>query len=855
MADELGAATLELNVDLGPLREGLREARRLVENAGLQAGVGGGGRSGGRVQGGARESVNALERAQNSRFRLSQRINELEQRGVDVDRLRVQLGRATTAIAERQFGRFNRLANTLSRNVTLAASRLRVEQGITQEITRQARVGGARESLRGRVGLSGSPADLAFLARQGGPASPIRGLPSIPGSPAALQAEQRLATARRATTSATRNAVAAERQRRTAAIRGQVSNALTSSIIGGAFPLLFGQGAGASLGGLSGGLLGSALGPGGGFAGSLFGTVIGQTADQFNQLAVALQNPLNALPQLIESANLSGPGVEKLAETLAGLGRTAEAEAVILDDLSRTIDPVVLASASAAQDQYTRNVADLQERLGAFLVGPANSFVNWLIEVSERVLNLPEQGVQPSTRGALVGRGLGAATGIAGVGLAGLGVATSFINPFVGVPLTLGGIGLSALGSSQIAGAENQEEQVANAKALEAIFSSINDIQAKRIGIQRQLIDLSSNEKGNADEIRELTRDAALAEIEVQKQRARARAQAQPGILSLDQVRAFRQELEALDLQAEQIQKTFEQATRAAAPSNVIAEAIDRQVEGAEAGFRGLILSAAIAAGAVADSFSNTQSSLNLLEQGRTTLDVNSEAFIDASVDIAVVQDQLDQLDGRKAQVEVEVLSTGLETGLLENSFQNFQRLAQELRTVAENARIGTPEFDRAVTRYQQANDQLRIVSGIIDGTFKNAADAIRQAGQRVRETLEGGFQFLNNAERRRLAEQAFREIDFNRIDFRRAGISGDPRVNQTVRIQDPERVIQAAQFQRRLDQATSEYSRTVNAANAIQERLVSSNQSLNSTILALVQKDWNVYVTTTSAAPAPALG
>lgn len=969
MAEELGTATLEINVDLERLKVDLEKARQLIQKAGLSAGIGAGtgpgARAGGRVQGGARENVNALERAQNTRFRLSQRINALEEKGVNTERLRSQLGKATAAIAERQFGSFNKIATSLSRNITLAASRLRVERSITGEIAKQARVGGARESLRGRVGLSGSPADLAFLARQGGPASPVRGLPTLPGSPAAIKAEQQLAAARqraaqaaerakeaelrrlaqlggarspvggsttivgspaaiaaerrlteareraalaakkaaesegrrigllntspvkggaafpgspnffraalpplpkdyfeglrqrsrrveviaeeqlsaarKRTAAATKQATNAEQRQRNEAIRSQLSNSLTSSVIGGAFPLLFGQGAGASLGGLAGGLLGSALGPGGGFAGSLFGTVIGQTADQFNQLAKALESPGEALPQLIEGANLSGFGVEKLAKTLQDLGQTAAAETLLLGDIESTINPTVLTSAAAAQDRYARNVADLQERLGAFLVGPATKFVDWLTELSERVLGLPEQGVQPSTRGALVGRGLGAATGIAGVGLSSLGVAASFINPAIGVPLAVGGIGLSALGSSQIAGAENQEEQVSIAKALEGVYDNINAIQARRIDLQRQILRLSEDEKGNADELRQLNKDAALAEIDVQKARASARYQALPGVPSKAEFQSLKKEYEALELQAEAIEAAFKKAVAASDPGNIVRDSIQRQIDSSTEGFKGLILSAAIASGAVSNSFANVQQSLELLEQGRTVLDVDSSAFIGASVDIAFVRDQLDQLDGRKAQVEVEVLSTGLDTGLLESSFRNFQRLTQELRTVAETARIGTPEFTNAVDRYKSANAELKIVSGILDGTFKDGADAIRQAGRQLQSTLEGGFELLRPNIQQDVLANARRDINFGFID--------------PSRVRTPQDVIRAAQLSRQINTDLQNLSDTTSAVGRINERLANSSDALNGVILRLVEKDWNVYVETGQFPRTPALG
>jgi len=75
---------------------------------------------------------------------------------------------------------------------------------------------------------------------------------------------------------------------------GGFGGALSSAAVSGAFPLLFGQGPAAALGGFGGGLVGSAFGPMGGFAGGLVGTTIVSTfQEQVLGLADAL-DPLNA---------------------------------------------------------------------------------------------------------------------------------------------------------------------------------------------------------------------------------------------------------------------------------------------------------------------------------------------------------------------------------------------------------------------------------------------------------------------------------------------------------------------------------------------------------------------------------
>jgi len=90
----------------------------------------------------------------------------------------------------------------------------------------------------------------------------------------------------------------------------QMQGASANALIGGAFPLLFGQGPGAALGGAAGGFGGGMMGGQFGFALSLVGTNIGAAIDSLvtgaKELGVAL-NPLTAdLTALTKAAGLAG---------------------------------------------------------------------------------------------------------------------------------------------------------------------------------------------------------------------------------------------------------------------------------------------------------------------------------------------------------------------------------------------------------------------------------------------------------------------------------------------------------------------------------------------------------------------
>lgn len=104
-----------------------------------------------------------------------------------------------------------------------------------------------------------------------------------------------------------------------------------SAIIGGAFPLLFGQGPGAAVGGAIGGNIGEKMGIGG-FAGSLAGTTVGNALDTSVQKAAELGNALNAATQNMQGLRDAGVEVTTQAqlqvEAALKLGNTVKAQEI-----------------------------------------------------------------------------------------------------------------------------------------------------------------------------------------------------------------------------------------------------------------------------------------------------------------------------------------------------------------------------------------------------------------------------------------------------------------------------------------------------------------------------------------------
>ena len=140
--------------------------------------------------------------------------------------------------------------------------------------------------------------------------------------------------------------------------------AISSALIGGGFPLLFGQGLGAAAGGGIGGLAGGALGGGFGFGLSIIGTLVGSQFDliieKSKALASALQDPIENFDLLKQNAQISTRGNEAYIDSLIQVGREAEAAALIQQDLIRTYGNLKSArDFASAQDRVGRETSKL----------------------------------------------------------------------------------------------------------------------------------------------------------------------------------------------------------------------------------------------------------------------------------------------------------------------------------------------------------------------------------------------------------------------------------------------------------------------------------------------------------------
>ena len=125
-----------------------------------------------------------------------------------------------------------------------------------------------------------------------------------------------------------RTAKAEEARSKSLKLGSRAQGAFSSGLIGGGFPLLFGQGPTAALGGALGGVAGGALGGQFGFAFSIAGTTLGSALDE---LTKALAKPTENIETLVTKLGLTNTKTGDLALRMNELGMTSDASALLLN--------------------------------------------------------------------------------------------------------------------------------------------------------------------------------------------------------------------------------------------------------------------------------------------------------------------------------------------------------------------------------------------------------------------------------------------------------------------------------------------------------------------------------------------
>ncbi len=180
-----------------------------------------------------------------------------------------------------------------------------------------------------------------------------------------------------------------EIRKATEARQESIRRAKSEGLIGGAFPLLFGQGLGAAVGGGVGGAAGGFAGGGLGFGLSLVGTALGAALDTLSQAAQdtgkALNYPIESFEKLKEAGLFASRQQEYYISKLIESGRTVEAAAKIQ---SRIVEVVGVQGANDLMELgdsaslLGKRWSELNYQMQALVAGPIGNFLELLAKVA-----------------------------------------------------------------------------------------------------------------------------------------------------------------------------------------------------------------------------------------------------------------------------------------------------------------------------------------------------------------------------------------------------------------------------------------------------------------------------------------
>ncbi len=185
--------------------------------------------------------------------------------------------------------------------------------------------------------------------------------------------------------------------------RGNMGNIASSAIIGGAFPLLFGQTGAAAVGGAAGGALGGIIGGQFGFALSIAGTAIGQFIQQQDELDKSLSKISRSFENAGSSAGFTRESFNQMRSTLrmtkdeiiavatefARFGEAGQSAAFIFGD-----NPNTFKNLAAMRDTNTlmtaildtQNGLSIQQQIQLLREAKITSFKDMQLKVNRMIL-------------------------------------------------------------------------------------------------------------------------------------------------------------------------------------------------------------------------------------------------------------------------------------------------------------------------------------------------------------------------------------------------------------------------------------------------------------------------------------
>ena len=209
-----------------------------------------------------------------------------------------------------------------------------------------------------------------------------------------LKTDQQILKARNGQVKANRANVATQAPRPGGGGGGGGGSGLSSALISGAFPLLFGQGPLAAAGGFAGGLIGDRVGGKmGGFAGGLVGTTI----------ATGIQTAITSIGELGQAMNALNPDITALTKSMGAMGTIEERRLQIIEQTQGKQAALNAALEMMGDKIGEENVEELR-KFGEAFRNLTNSTVLFFTKVQAAVAKLLNQAVDAGADANLRGR-------------------------------------------------------------------------------------------------------------------------------------------------------------------------------------------------------------------------------------------------------------------------------------------------------------------------------------------------------------------------------------------------------------------------------------------------------------------
>ena len=252
---------------------------------------------------------NKVDRAITSAKKLEASISRI--RSIDLSKAVGGASGDRIAKALGQLRRYAQQVNQLGKTIGDTPAQQRAAANAFKDVADNAKVGSStfeeftKAAFKQSEGLKASEKAAENVIRR------MKGMQTVEQRDAQIQ--RRAIKLRELRAKRERELAAAENKRRR---RQTAGNAASSAIIGGAFPLLFGQTGAAAVGGSIGGLAGGLAGGQFGFALSIAGTAVGQAIEKVDNFNLSVAKLNGQLKVLGFESEFTGREINKLANSL-----------------------------------------------------------------------------------------------------------------------------------------------------------------------------------------------------------------------------------------------------------------------------------------------------------------------------------------------------------------------------------------------------------------------------------------------------------------------------------------------------------------------------------------------------------